>query len=110
MKKLISIITILSLFNIVIYAHSGGTNSDGCHTNRKTGEYHCHKPKRQSVYKQSDKQQIYETSSSNGYDCSRKYCTQMSSCQEAQYKFNVCKHYRLDGDNDGIPCENICGH
>ena len=25
--------------------HSGGTNADGCHTNRSTGEYHCHTPK-----------------------------------------------------------------
>ncbi|MEZ5932330.1 MAG: YHYH domain-containing protein [Alphaproteobacteria bacterium] len=23
-------------------AHSGGTNSDGCHNNHKTGGYHCH--------------------------------------------------------------------
>ena len=23
-------------------AHSGRTNSEGCHTNRKTGDYHCH--------------------------------------------------------------------
>ncbi|MDP1782340.1 MAG: YHYH domain-containing protein [Hydrogenophaga sp.] len=23
-------------------AHSGGTNSDGCHHERKTGGYHCH--------------------------------------------------------------------
>lgn len=26
-------------------AHSGGTNANGCHTNRKTGDYHCHTPK-----------------------------------------------------------------
>jgi hypothetical protein len=25
--------------------HSGGTNADGCHTNRQTGDYHCHSPK-----------------------------------------------------------------
>lgn len=24
------------------YSHSGGTNSSGCHTNHKTGDYHCH--------------------------------------------------------------------
>ncbi|MER8377549.1 YHYH domain-containing protein [Mesorhizobium sp. M1396] len=24
------------------YAHSGGTDSNGCHKNHKTGEYHCH--------------------------------------------------------------------
>lgn len=28
-----------------IISHSGGTNSDGCHTNHKTGDYHCHNPK-----------------------------------------------------------------
>jgi hypothetical protein len=27
------------------YSHSGGTNAEGCHTNRSTGEYHCHTPK-----------------------------------------------------------------
>lgn len=24
-------------------AHPGGLNADGCHTNRKTGDYHCHR-------------------------------------------------------------------
>ncbi|MBJ6980340.1 excalibur calcium-binding domain-containing protein [Luteimonas sp. MC1572] len=26
-----------------VAAHSGGLNSEGCHTNRSTGEYHCHR-------------------------------------------------------------------
>lgn len=26
--------------------HSGGTDKCGCHYNRKTGEYHCHKRKK----------------------------------------------------------------
>jgi hypothetical protein len=26
-------------------SHTGDENSDGCHTDRKTGEYHCHTPK-----------------------------------------------------------------
>lgn len=25
--------------------HSGGTDASGCHTDHKTGDYHCHKPK-----------------------------------------------------------------
>jgi hypothetical protein len=25
-----------------VLAHSGGLNSEGCHNNRKTGDYHCH--------------------------------------------------------------------
>ncbi|WP_206526564.1 MULTISPECIES: YHYH domain-containing protein [unclassified Mesorhizobium] len=24
------------------YAHGGDTDANGCHTNHKTGEYHCH--------------------------------------------------------------------
>ncbi|WP_421935547.1 excalibur calcium-binding domain-containing protein [Phenylobacterium sp.] len=24
-------------------AHPGGLNADGCHNNRKTGDYHCHR-------------------------------------------------------------------
>ncbi|MDH0864726.1 YHYH domain-containing protein [Mitsuaria sp. GD03876] len=24
-------------------AHGGGLDADGCHTNRKTGDYHCHR-------------------------------------------------------------------
>ncbi|MGO4307448.1 YHYH domain-containing protein [Cupriavidus sp. RAF12] len=27
----------------VAYGHGGSLDADGCHTNRKTGEYHCHR-------------------------------------------------------------------
>ena len=27
------------------FAHSGGTDGNGCHTKHKTGKYHCHKRK-----------------------------------------------------------------
>nr|WP_280640405.1 YHYH domain-containing protein [Pseudoxanthomonas mexicana] len=27
----------------VAYAHPGGSDRHGCHTNRKTGQYHCHR-------------------------------------------------------------------
>lgn len=27
----------------VVLAHGGGLNSEGCHNNRKTGDYHCHR-------------------------------------------------------------------
>ncbi|MCD6673793.1 MAG: YHYH domain-containing protein [Burkholderiaceae bacterium] len=26
-----------------VQAHGGGLNSEGCHNNRKTGDYHCHR-------------------------------------------------------------------
>lgn len=26
-----------------VLAHSGGLNAEGCHNNRRTGDYHCHR-------------------------------------------------------------------
>ena len=44
----LAIVAIL-LFSGVPYdaarSHSGGTNAAGCHTNSKTGDFHCHTPK-----------------------------------------------------------------
>lgn len=35
----------------------------------------------------------------------RKYCTQMRSCEEATFFLNNCSNTKMDGNNDGIPCE-----
>ena len=40
--KFLAAILMLSTFPSLVFAHSGGTNSQGCHTNRSTGDYHCH--------------------------------------------------------------------
>ena len=44
-RKVVSILLATFLLSTVSFAHKGRTNSKGCHTNRKTGEYHCHKKK-----------------------------------------------------------------
>lgn len=41
---------------------------------------------------------------------SKRYCKEMTSCEEAKFYLNQCGLSRLDGDGDGIPCEKICGH
>ncbi|OWO90039.1 hypothetical protein B5E41_29075 [Rhizobium esperanzae] len=41
----IAILVVWSTFSLSVSAasaHSGGTDSNGCHTNHKTGDYHCH--------------------------------------------------------------------
>ncbi len=40
--RTILISMIAALFATAAIAHGGGTNSQGCHTNHKTGGYHCH--------------------------------------------------------------------
>ena len=38
----------------------------------------------------------------------KRYCREMSSCEEALAHFQQCKLGRLDGDRNGIPCERLC--
>jgi hypothetical protein len=35
----------------------------------------------------------------------RIYCSQMTSCAEATYFLKNCRGTKMDGDNDGVPCE-----
>ena len=39
----------------------------------------------------------------------RVHCSQMSSCEEANYFLQHCPGVKMDGDNDGAPCEQRCG-
>lgn len=41
MKKII-LACLVALLSSFTFAHSGGTDSMGCHTNHKTGLWHCH--------------------------------------------------------------------
>lgn len=36
----------------------------------------------------------------------RQYCSQMRSRAEAEYFLRNCPNTKMDGDRDGIPCEN----
>lgn len=44
------------------------------------------------------------------FSCSdKRYCREMSSCAEAHYYLRQCGVASLDGNNDGEPCEVLCG-
>jgi len=43
----------------------------------------------------------------NNFSCDgRVYCSQMRSRAEAEFFINNCPNTKMDGDHDGIPCEN----
>jgi len=43
----------------------------------------------------------------SAYSCDgRLYCSQMRSCAEAKYFLARCPGVKMDGDGDGIPCED----
>lgn len=41
------------------FGHSGGLNSQGCHNNRKTGDYHCHRSVSPPAYNYSSSRSAY---------------------------------------------------
>lgn len=46
------------------------------------------------------------TSPVSQYKCDgRTYCSQMTSCGEATYFLRNCPGVKMDGNNDGVPCE-----
>jgi hypothetical protein len=47
------------------------------------------------------------TKPARNFSCDgRQYCSQMRSKAEAEYFVRNCPNTKMDGDHDGIPCEN----
>lgn len=94
-----------------VLAHSGGLNAEGCHTNRKTGDYHCHrkgaaKPAR-SPY-QSDLNGGATTLRASSRLGGRVFanCSEARSAGAAPVREGDPGYSRkLDRDGDGIGCE-----
>jgi len=42
-------------------------------------------------------------------ECTGATCRYLESCEQATYELYVCGASQRDGDNDGIPCEILCG-
>ena len=40
---------------------------------------------------------------------SKRYCKEMTSCAEAKAFLSQCGLRGMDGDQDGVPCEKLCG-
>ena len=50
---------------------------------------------------------VSQATQTTTYSCDgRQHCSQMSSRAEAEYFLKYCPDTKMDGDNDGIPCEN----
>ena len=46
---------------------------------------------------------------SGGFTCAgKRYCREMTSCEEAKFYLTQCGVGSLDGNKDGVPCEKLC--
>jgi endonuclease YncB( thermonuclease family) len=49
------------------------------------------------------------TPASGGFTCAgKRYCREMTSCEEAKFYLTQCGVRSLDGNHDGVPCETLC--
>lgn len=108
----------LSIVATEAQAHSGGLNSEGCHTNRKTGEYHCHRgsgarapaPTPALTLRDDTPRQNTSRSGSPGSGRAYKNCTEARAAGAAPvHRGEPGYGPHLDRDNDGIGCEPYRG-
>ena len=49
------------------------------------------------------------SATTSSFTCSgKRYCREMSSCEEAKFYLTQCGVRSLDGNHDGVPCETLC--
>jgi cold shock CspA family protein len=65
------------------------------------------KPTKSSFVKSSNSRTVTQPiKQTSRFTCSGKtHCSQMTSCEEATFYLRNCPGTKMDGDNDGIPCE-----
>jgi cold shock CspA family protein len=90
-----SVITIVLLISLGSFAYNKFVASNKHHEGQTTSK---------SSYAENEENR-------NNYSCAGKvYCSEMTSCEEAEFYLHNCPGTRMDGDGDGIPCESQwCG-
>lgn len=84
--------------------HPGGLNAEGCHNNRKTGDYHCHRGSSAPVRAQS----VYRGYSGGGGGGGGAFrnCAAARAAGAAPVRVGDPGYgAHLDRDGDGVGCE-----
>ena len=96
------------------FAHGGGLNAEGCHNNRKTGDYHCHRssspppppPPRNDAQEWSGASSLLSSDGADEESASFRNCTDARAAGAAPVRAGDPGYGRhLDRDGDGVGCE-----
>jgi len=80
-------------------SHGGGLNSEGCHNNRKTGDYHCHRGSSASSAPRKPQRAL-------GGGTYFRNCTHARAAGAAPVRVGEPGYgSHLDRDGDGVGCE-----
>ena len=87
------------------FAHGGGLNADGCHNNRKTGDYHCHGAAKRASPPSSTSASGFAPSYAAPSRAFRN-CTDARNAGAAPVRRGDPGYgSHLDRDGDGVGCE-----
>lgn len=106
--RLVLIATGLVLSFSDAHAHPGGLNGEGCHNNRKTGDYHCHRSGggQPSGYRPSTSSASSALQPSDAAGAPFPNCAAARAAGAAPVRRGDPGYSsRLDRDGDGIGCE-----
>ncbi len=105
----LSILTIAFLLPTLVLASSGRTDANGCHTEKATGNYHCHTA---PVIKEA-RTEARVSAPTTAKTIAKNYnCSDFTTHAAAQTLFEqnggvAADVYGLDGDKDGVACEEL---
>jgi len=87
---------------VPVIAHPGGLNAEGCHNNRKTGDYHCHGGGRQASAP-SRSMALGALSRGDGAHANCSAARAAGAAPVRRGDRGYAAH--LDRDGDGVGCE-----
>ncbi|MET3528086.1 MULTISPECIES: excalibur calcium-binding domain-containing protein [Phenylobacterium] len=104
-----AIVAAIALLPVSAFGHPGGLDASGCHNNRKTGDYHCHRgggrpqaertPPRQALgFASAPAQRAYP-------NCAAARAAGAAPVRRGEPGYGP----HLDRDNDGVGCEPYRG-
>lgn len=101
-RLMIIALAVAVLAPLPIIAHPGGLNAEGCHNNRKTGDYHCHRGGG-SAAAPSRSRPMGLTSTGTGAfrNCSAARAAGAAPVRRGSPGYGS----HLDRDGDGVGCE-----
>ena len=86
-------------------AHPGGLNAEGCHNNRKTGDYHCHGAGRARSAPAAPAR-LFDTARRGDNERTFRNCAEARAAGAAPVRRGDPGYGRhLDRDGDGVGCE-----
>lgn len=101
LTAVLSAIVTLAISCGAALAHSGGLDASGCHHNRKTGDYHCHRPQRTTLQQADPVPNLLGSGGGVFANCSAARAAGAAPVRIGDPGYGP----HLDRDHDGIGCE-----